>query len=225
MTALPWESEPPDLSTLPLSFFGRDVAVVARDLLGALLVSSVGGQRTAGIIVETEAYGGPEDAASHAATRQGPTERNRAMFGPPGRAYIYRSYGVHWCMNVVTGMEGQAQAVLLRGLEPWEGRSVMAQRRGRRTLLAAGPGRLCQALAIDDALYGHDLSAPPLRLLAGWRVPADRVCRSGRVGVSVAAGLPLRFFVAGSPGVTPTARRTKPARSDGPEVPSEGRRG
>lgn len=174
----------------------------ARRLLGACLVSTVGGHRTVGVIVETEAYGGPDDPASHASTAHGPTPRNRVMFGPPGRAYVYRSYGVHWCMNVVTGAEGVAQAVLIRGVEPLEGEEVMASRRGGAAPLGAGPGRLCAALAISDALYGHDLREPPLRLEAGWSVPDEAIGLSRRVGVSAAVDWPYRFFVRGSRGVS-----------------------
>jgi DNA-3-methyladenine glycosylase len=175
---------------------------VARALLGARIVSTVGGRRTAGVIVETEAYLGPDDPASHASTRGGPTDRNRAMFGPPGRAYVYRSYGVHWCMNVVTGTEGVAQAVLLRGIDPIEGQRHMSARREGRAPLASGPGRLCEALGITGELYGHDLAVSPLELQAGWRVPDRLVEVSGRIGVSVAADWPLRFYVCGSPGVS-----------------------
>jgi len=154
------------------------------------------------VIVETEAYDGPDDPASHAATACGPTPRNRAMFGPAGRAYVYRSYGMHWCMNVVTGPEGRAQAVLIRGVEPLEGLEHMLRRRGGRTPLGAGPGRLCEALGITDALYGHDLRRGPLVLSAGWSVGDGGVGVSGRVGVSAAADWPYRFFVRGSPGVS-----------------------
>lgn len=179
---------------------------VARDLLGSCLLSTVEGRRCAGVIVETEAYGGPSDPASHAATASGVTPRNRAMFGPPGRAYVYRSYGMHWCLNVVTGQEGQGQAVLLRGLLPIEGEEVMLSRRGRRPL-AEGPGRLAQALGVTDALYGHDLGCPPLRLLPGWSVSDDRVAVSGRIGIKWAAEWPHRFYVRGCDGVS---RRPSP---------------
>lgn len=175
---------------------------MARALLGAVLVSEVGHVRTAGVIVETEAYLGTDDPASHAATRSGMTPRNRAMFGPAGRAYVYRSYGVHWCMNVVTGPEGRAAAVLLRGMDPLEGLDTMARRRGRSADLGSGPGRLCQALGITDALYGHPLDRPPLRLEPGWSVPDEDVEVSPRVGVSKARDWPLRYFVRGSPGVS-----------------------
>lgn len=157
--------------------------------------------------METEAYGGGDDPASHAATRDGITPRNRAMFGSGGRAYVYRSYGVHWCVNVVTGAEGEGQAVLIRGLLPFDGLDVMTERRSGRTPATAGPGRLCQALGITDALYGHDLSEEPLILHPGWSVAEERVAVSGRIGVSVAAEWPNRFYVRGVPGVSRPGRR------------------
>lgn len=178
------------------------MASVARHLLGACLVSTIEDVRCSAVIVETEAYGGADDPASHAATRSGITERNRAMFGPPGHAYIYRSYGVHWCANVVTGPSGAGQAVLLRGARILEGREVAARRRAARTPLAAGPGRLAQALGIDLDLYGHDLSKPPLALAPGWQVPDDAVGVSPRIGISSAADRPLRFYVVGDAGVS-----------------------
>lgn len=183
-------------------FFRRPVLEVARDLLGTRLVSTVGGKRTVGVIVETEAYRGADDPASHAATRAGRTHRNRAMFGPAGRAYVYRSYGVHWCANVVTGEEGSPEAVLLRGLEPLEGIDLMRTRRGDREPLAAGPGRLCEAMAITGDLYQHELERPPLMVAPGWHVPEALVGVSGRVGVSAAADRPFRFYVVGSSGVS-----------------------
>lgn len=198
----PWRS---GLEPRPDVFRIRELASpthVARELLGARLVSEVGGSVTSGVIVETEAYLGSGDPASHAATRSGVTPRNRAMFGPAGHAYVYRSYGIHWCMNVVVGPDGEAGAVLLRGMEPLTGAGEMARRRGRDRDLASGPGRLCQALGISDRLYGHDLSTPPLRLLRGWEVADRHVGTSGRIGVSEAADWPLRFFVKGSPGVS-----------------------
>jgi DNA-3-methyladenine glycosylase len=178
------------------------VLEAARGLLGCTLVSTVGGARAFVVIVETEAYAGPDDPASHAAASRGRTERNRAMFGPPGRAYVYRSYGVHWCMNVVTGPDGVAQAVLLRGVESLAGLAVMERRRGGARPLAAGPGRLCAALGITDALYGHDLRAPPLELASGWTVPEPAIGVSRRVGVGAATDWPYRFYVRGSRGVS-----------------------
>jgi DNA-3-methyladenine glycosylase len=195
---------------LDAGFLVRPVLDVARDLLGARLVSSVDGSLVAGVIVETEAYQGSGDPASHAATRSGSTKRNRAMFGPAGRAYIYRSYGIHWCMNVVTGVEGSPEAVLVRGLELVEGLARARVRRRGRTPVAAGPGRLCEALAITGDLYGHDLDRPPLKLLPGWIVPDSCVGVSGRIGVSAGADRPFRFYVLGSPGVS---RSPRPAPS------------
>lgn len=193
----------------PADFLSRPVAEVARSLLGTRLTSRVGGVLVSGVIVEAEAYEGTGDPASHAATRTGRTRRNRAMFGPPGHAYVYRIYGMHWCVNVVTGEEGDPQAVLLRGLEPLTGGETMARRRGGRLPLAAGPGRLCEALGITGELYGHDLTRPPLVLEPGWTVPDARVGVGGRIGVRAAADRPLRFYVLGSPGVTRVPSRRK----------------
>lgn len=198
----PWRSGEPPAVDLTIDFFTRPVVDVARDLLGMRLISTVGGIRTVGVVVEAEAYAGARDPASHAATRRGPTPRNRAMFGPPGRAYVYRIYGMHWCANVVTGATGDPQAVLLRGLEPLEGEAEMTRRRGGRAPLAAGPGRLCQALGITGELYGHDLRRPPLWILPGWHLPDEAVGVSGRVGVRAAADWPYRLYVRGSPGVS-----------------------
>ena len=124
------------------------------------------------------------------------------MFGPAGHVYVYRSYGVHWCMNVVTGDEGSAQAVLIRGVEPLEGEVVMAERREGRTPLTSGPGRLCSALGITDDLYGHDLRSAPLVLRTGWLVQDASTGVSERVGVSKATDWPYRFYVRGSSGVS-----------------------
>jgi len=195
------EGSAPD-ATFPESILTLPVVDAARQLLGCVLHSSVDGVRTAGVIVETEAYGGPDDPASHACTVAGPTARNRVMFGPPGRAYVYRSYGVHWCMNVVTGADGTAQAVLIRGIEPLEGEETMMLRRGGASALASGPGRLCQALGITDACYGHDLREPPLELTRGWHVPDESVGVSPRVGIAEAKDWMHRFYVLGSRGVS-----------------------
>jgi len=193
---------PPRADVLPVSFFERPALEVARDLLGQVLVSCVGGEVVAGTIVETEAYCGLDDPASHACTRQGITERNRVMYGPPGRAYVYRSYGMHWCMNVVTDPDGTPGAVLLRGLDPVMGEEVMRRRRGDRRPLAAGPGRLGEAMGVTGALYGHDLSRPPLFLVRGEPVEDERVGVSVRVGVAEAADRPYRFYVRGAAGVS-----------------------
>lgn len=184
----------------------RPAVDVAPALLGSVLLSTVGGVRTAAVVTETEAYAGADDPASHAATRSGVTERNRAMFGPPGRAYVYRSYGVHWCLNVVTGGEGSAGAVLVRGGAPLEGLEEMQRRRLGRAPLCGGPGRLAQALGVTGTLYGHTLDADPLTLLPGWSVDDEAIGASGRIGVAVAAERPWRFYVRGAPGVSRSPR-------------------
>ena len=119
------------------------------------------------------------------------------MFGPAGLAYVYRSYGIHWCLNVVTGEEGFPAAVLIRGLDLVAGSETALQRRGGRKPIGAGPGRLCQALGITGELDGHDLSSPPLELFWGWNVPDQAVAVSGRIGVRHAADWPLRFYLRG----------------------------
>ncbi len=179
---------------------------VARELLGARLISEVGGERTVGVIVETEAYLGLDDPASHAAARIGRTRRNASMFGPAGHAYVYLIYGMYWCMNVVTAREGDPSAVLLRSLEPLEGVGVMSRRRGGRGDLTSGPGRLAQAMGIDGSLDGHDLSKPPLTLMRGWEVDASSVDVSPRVGVRRAKDWPLRFYVRGNAHVSAKPR-------------------
>jgi len=179
------------VSRLPREFFARTVHAVAPNLVGCLfLVDGVGGR-----IVEVEAYD-PGDPASHG--YRGPTERNRSMFGPPGHAYVYRSYGVHWCVNLVCDGEGTASAVLLRALEPTRGLETMAARRGtddpRR--LCSGPGRLCQALAIAREHDGLPLDEAPFELRARGG-PVD-VVAAPRIGISVAGHLPWRYCERGS---------------------------
>lgn len=181
--------------------FDGGTSDVARRLLGCLLVSTVEGRETSGRIVETEAYLGGDDPASHAFN--GRTARNEAMFGARGTLYVYVSYGIHRCINVVTGEEGDAGAVLVRALEPASGLEVMAGRRGRDTDLCSGPGRLSQALGIGLRHNGHDLSLPPIRLIARPPLATAEVGTSGRIGVSRAADRPLRFFVKGHPAVKP----------------------
>lgn len=170
-------------------------------MLGARLVSDVGGERTAGLIVEAEAYLGPHDPACHAAARTGRTERNGAMFGPPGSLYVYLSYGLHHCVNVVTGPVGFPAAVLIRALEPVEGQDVMVRRRGRLDELCSGPGRLAQALGIGLAHDGRMLGEGPVSLEEGRPIEDDRVGTSPRIGISKAREWPLRYFVKGHPAV------------------------
>jgi len=195
--------DPSGATVLDPRALAGDAPEVARRLLGCRLVSFADGVRTGGRIVETEAYLGPEDPASHAAVRAGRTTRNAPMFGPPGTAYVYRIYGLHWCFNVVTGAVGEPQAVLVRALEPRIGVDTMrARRRGQERHLTNGPGRLCQALAISAGLNGHGLDRPPLQLLDGGLRPDEEVGRSGRIGIRKARDWPYRFFVRGHPDVS-----------------------
>jgi DNA-3-methyladenine glycosylase len=190
---------------LPLSFYERNAEEVARDLLGVVLESTIAGVRTAGIIVETEAYVGPHDAASHATERRGRTPRNEPMFGEPGTAYIYLIYGLHWCFNVVTGPVGYPAAVLIRALQPVAGFETMRDRRGglrKDRELASGPGKLAQALAITGALNNHSLNEQPLRLLRGGVVDPATIESGPRIGVTGAIDWPLRFFLAGNPWIS-----------------------
>lgn len=187
------------------AFFARPADKVARALLGALIVSRLEGETAIGRIVETEAYVGPHDPASHAAERIGRTRRNETMFGPPGIAYVYRSYGVHWCLNAVTDTADYPAAVLIRAIEPIVGLDVMRLRRwGRRsrgpdTAIGSGPGKLTAALGITGALDGHSLDREPLFFAPGSRVHSRRIETSARIGVTKASDWPLRFVVVGSP--------------------------
>lgn len=183
-------------------FLSGGAREVAPGLLGWEVESTVGGVRTAGRIVEVEAYTGPDDPASHAAERIGRTRRNASMFGPPGIAYVYLIYGMHWCLNVVTDREDHPAAVLVRALEPVTGEATMAARRGRTRDLCSGPARLCQALGVTGALDGHLLDRAPLRLLPRKPVPVASVARSPRIGVTRARERELRFFLQGNPHVS-----------------------
>ncbi len=202
----------PGPGTFDRSFFDRPAESVAPDLLGARLASTVEGRRATGVIVEVEAYTGPDDPASHAAARIGRTRRNASMFGAPGTAYVYLSHGLHWCLNVVTGAIGDPCAVLIRAVDPIEGLGIMAARRGRERDLASGPGRVGQAFGVTDALDMHDFSSAPLRLLPGWTIPPGSIDVSPRVGVSRAQDRPLRFFVRGNTSVS-RIRRSIRARA------------
>ncbi len=187
------------VQALPRAFFHRPVPVVARDLVGAtLLVDGVGG-----IVVETEAYA-RDDPASH--SFGGRTVRNASMFGPTGHAYVYRSYGIHWCLNAVCDAEALGSAVLIRALEPTAGIELMRQRRGVADVrrLCSGPGRLCQALGVTGALDGLPLDAPPF-VLEGRSGP-PRIAEGRRIGITQAAETPWRFCLSGSPFLSRTPR-------------------
>jgi DNA-3-methyladenine glycosylase len=188
---------------LAASFYDRETEDVARDLLGCVLASRTPEGLAAGVIVETEAYLGPHDPACHAAA--GLTERTHHLHGPPGTAYVYFIYGMHWCVNAVTREQGHGSAVLLRALEPIVGLSLMRARRPRARTecdLTSGPARLCEALAIDGRHNGQRLFRGSLRIHEGESVPAVRVGVSARIGITKAHDWPLRFFVRGHPCVS-----------------------
>jgi DNA-3-methyladenine glycosylase len=177
---------------LTREFFARSVHEVAPELIGAtLLVDGVGGT-----IVELEAYD-QDDPASH--SFRGRTARTASMFGPPGHAYVYRSYGVHWCLNLVCALDGRAEAALVRALEPTRGLEAMRERRGVEAAraLCSGPGKLCQALAVTRIHDGLPLDEPPFELLARRSKPPLAV--GMRIGISQAVEQPWRYGLSGSP--------------------------
>jgi DNA-3-methyladenine glycosylase len=193
-------------------FFARSVHEVAPELIGAtLFFDGVGGP-----IVEVEAYD-HEDPAAHG--YRGRTERNASMFGPPGHAYVYRSYGIHWCLNFVCEQAGSASAVLIRALEPRQGLEVMRARRSLddARLLCAGPGRLCQALGITDAHDGLPLDRPPFEVRP--RESEPEIVSGARVGITKAAEQPWRYGLAGSRYLS---RALRPAGSASPGRPRSG---
>ena len=186
-------------ATLPVSFFQRPTDVVARELVGRTLVSATAPERTVGRIVETEAYLGHRDPASHGFAHRRHA-RNATLYGAAGTWYVYLSYGMHWCANLVCERETNAGAVLLRALEPLEGLETMRRRRGgvvQDQLLASGPGRLTQAFGIDRHLDGIRMRSSPVTILA--RDPVDIAIEvSQRIGITKAIEWPLRFTVKGS---------------------------
>jgi DNA-3-methyladenine glycosylase len=179
------------MSRLRRRFFSRSVHLVAPDLIGVeLLFQGAGGR-----IVEVEAYH-HTDPAAH--SFRGRTARNAVMFGPPGYAYVYRSYGIHWCLNFVCEPEGSASAVLIRAIEPLHGLAAMRRRRGMddERLLCAGPGRVCEALGITVAQNGLPLDRPPFELRPRQREIEMTI--GARIGITKAADLPWRYGLAGS---------------------------
>ena len=199
-------------SPLPVAFYRRPAETVARELLGRWLVRDADGERLVLRLVETEAYLGAPDAASHAAGGRR-TERNESLYRAGGYAYVYFIYGMHYCLNAVTGRSGVGSAVLLRAAEPVAGEATMRHRRGladrprpvRPGDVAGGPGKLCQALGIDRALDAAPLFRGALKIVAGEPVAAAAVARGPRVGVDYAgeaAAWPLRFAERGNPHVS-----------------------
>ena len=176
-------------------FYGRPVIVVAKELLGKELIFNSSQGTTSGIIVETEAYLGPGDAASHSA--RGKTKRNAAMFGSAGRAYVYLIYGVHYCFNITTDKNTVPSAVLIRALEPRQGIHIMKQRRHKENLveLCSGPGKLAQAMGFDLSLDGMSLLGRSLLVKEVNGLSSDIVTTT-RIGITRDADLPLRFYIA-----------------------------
>lgn len=192
-----------DAAPLPADFYDADPVSVARALIGMRLVRQVDGERISGIIVEAEAYNGETDLACHA--RSGRTARNAAMYGPPGRAYVYFTYGMHWCLNAVTGPTGYPAAVLIRAILPREGIEQIAARRAgvKPALWTNGPAKLTSALAIDGSLNGCDLTDinGGLWIEAGEPISAGRIRCTPRVGIENTPepwrSLPWRFIATG----------------------------
>lgn len=187
---------------LPRGFYARDTLCVTRDLLGAILVHDSPAGRTAGRIVEVEAYVGEEDAACHAAA--GRTARTDPLYGSPGHAYVYFVYGMHWCLNAVTRGEGLPSAVLIRAVEPVLGIELMRLRRPERPdgQLTNGPGKLAAALGVGPGHNRADLTRGKLTIRAQRPVQDGEVVWGPRVGIRVAADLPYRAYVRGNPFVS-----------------------
>jgi len=197
---------------LPRRFYARPALAVARDLLGCSLAWHGPRGTMTGRIVEVEAYEGADDPASHAF--RGPTARNRSMFGPPGHAYVYFTYGMHHCVNVVAGAEGSPHAVLLRALQPTRGlaRWIAARPDLPPARIASGPGRLCRALGLDRSHDGLDLTRSALTVHA--RPPGydpGPICAGPRIGIRLARAAPYRLWLPGEPAVS-RGGAAKPAR-------------
>jgi DNA-3-methyladenine glycosylase len=204
---------------LPCSFYGEDTVLVAKNLLGCYLVHLQGDMTTSGRIVETEAYL-RQDPAAH--SFHGRTAGNSVLFGPAGHTHLFFVYGMHWCMNVVTGRGDGGEAVLIRALEPTEGIPVMQKRRGINDLLllCSGPGRLTQALAITGEYNGLPLDSGPLQIWSPDSLSGSsdsygpqKIVQTIRVGISRAKELPYRFYLKGNPYVSRGVKRNR----NGPE--------
>jgi DNA-3-methyladenine glycosylase len=190
-------------AVLPASFYARPTSQVARRLLGHVLVSTIGGRRTAGRIVETEAYVGPDDPACHGYGARR-TRRNASLFAPPATAYVYFTYGMHWCLNAVTEAAGFPAAVLIRALEPLAGLATMRRRRGRvpDRELCSGPAKLCEALGVTGREDGAPLTRGRLRVLRNPSRQRFGIIVTSRIGITRATDWPLRFLIADSPWVS-----------------------
>lgn len=189
-----------NIPPLPRSFYCRETIEVAQSLLGKVLVRRTDQGIVAGRIVETEAYK-QNDPACHAS--RGMTKRNQVMFGEPGHAYVYFTYGMHFCFNVVTAPQGVGEAVLIRAIEPLEGIDLMARyrRTNKLTNIASGPGKVCQAFGLGREHNGLDLTDGVLTIVDDGHV-LDRIVTSTRIGIRLAADLPWRFYIADNPHVS-----------------------
>jgi len=189
-------------SAVQAKFYARPTEAVARGLLGQILVSDVGGRRrqTAGRIVEVEAYIGPQDPACHAYGHRR-TARTEPLYGPPGTAYVYFTYGMHWCLNAVTELPDYPAAVLIRALEPIAGLATMQRRRGKEPL-CSGPARLCEALGVTGKLNGVSLQHGLLRIVEGKKPKPGDIVTGPRIGITQAADWLLRFYLKDSPWVS-----------------------
>lgn len=199
MTELPLRQLLAESEVLPESFYRRPTIEVAKDVLGKVLVHG----RTAGIVVEAEAYLGGDDLASHSA--RGITDRTRVIFGPPGRAYVYLIYGMYECLNFVVEPEGHAGCVLIRALEPVSGLKTMFERRAAARKpedLASGPGKLTRALDITRKLNGCNLSKGPLTVSEWTRQPGFETVTTTRIGITHCADWPLRYYIRDNPFVS-----------------------
>lgn len=191
------------LRPLGRAFYERNTVRVAKDLLGKVLVRRLGATSLEGLIVETEAYRGYDDAASHA--YRGPTLRNQVMFGEPGHAYVYFTYGMHYCLNFTTEPAGQAGAVLLRAVQPVKGIVEMKKRRGTERVkdLSNGPAKLTQAFAVTKALNGHDLTlGERLYVTEPFHPEPFSISAGTRIGIKAGGEKPWRFFISDNPFVS-----------------------
>jgi len=221
-----------DRRTLPREFYARPTLDVARELIGKILVHEMPAGITSGVIVETEAYIGESDPACHAAP--GPTKRNAPLYGPPGIAYVYLNYGIHYLVNAVTEPDGWPAAVLIRALEPFEGEGLMRRRRARGTArraaeletasLCRGPGNLTRALGISLLQNLRDLVDSDMRIEDAG-LPARMIEVSPRIGITVGTERPWRFYVAGSAAISGRAGGTLPPARPVRVRSRDGRRG
>jgi DNA-3-methyladenine glycosylase len=197
-----------NIKKLPKKFYTREVKIVAKDLLGKILVKNDGNSILAGKIVEVEAYDGNIDQAAH--TFIGKTKRNEIMFNEGGYFYVYFTYGAHFCCNVVTGKKDHGTAVLIRAIEPVKGQNKMTKNRfGRKLLnekerfnLTNGPGKVCQAMGINRVHYGTDLTMDKIFILDAPKLKKDMVVVTKRVGIKKSVDLPWRFYIKENPYVS-----------------------